>query len=143
MIFEAKSIAKQFDSKTVLEDASMYIDSGEYVCILGDSGCGKSTFARIVCGMLPADSGSFTKLGLSVQMVYQQPWSALDPHQRIGKGFREIIRYHHFAEGKEETEKLIGDKLACVGLDDIEEKTCLGRDAWTWRENYLVELFKL
>lgn len=90
------NVSKSFEEKQVLRGASMEIREGEIVGLFGTSGCGKSTLARIICSLETADSGSVEYSGapLSIQMVYQQPFSVLDPVQKIRNGFKELISYH-------------------------------------------------
>ena len=112
----------------VLHDVSFDVHRGEILGLVGESGTGKSTLAKVLCGICPPDQGKILvdgqclvsqnapydrKLGLSIQMVYQQPYATLDPHQKIGNGFKELIRYHGFApKGNEQA--LMDDVLAKV-----------------------------
>ena len=85
--------------------------------LIGSVGAGKSTMAKLLCGIYKPEQGEIfiddhllasasqsydRKLGLQIQMVYQQPYATLDPRQKIGVGFRELIRYHHFASKERE-----------------------------------------
>ena len=115
----------------VLHDVSFDVHRGEILGLVGESGTGKSTLAKVLCGICPPDGGRILldgqclvsqntpydrKLGLSIQMVYQQPYATLDPRQKIGSGFKELIRYHGFApKGKERA--LTEDVLVKVGLE--------------------------
>lgn len=117
MVFRAEGISKAFGKNRILCGAGLEISEGEIVGLYGGSGSGKSTFARIACGIIPPDEGRLDHLGLSVQMIYQQPWSALDPNQKVGKGFEELIRYHKFAVSREDASELADKKLSEVGLD--------------------------
>lgn len=127
-----KGLKKCFGEKTVLENAEMEIPDGCWVGLYGPSGIGKSTLAKILCGLLrpdagevlldgkllvSAESGYDRKAGLSIQMVWQQPHASLDGNQKIGAGLRELISYHHFAGNRAEADALIGKLLGEVGLD--------------------------
>lgn len=57
MYLELKHIKKSFGDKKVVQDLSLGLNKGELLCILGSSGCGKTTTLNIVGGFLPADSG--------------------------------------------------------------------------------------
>ncbi len=57
MYLELKHIKKRFGDKEVVQDLSLGLNKGELLCILGSSGCGKTTTLNIVGGFLPADSG--------------------------------------------------------------------------------------
>lgn len=111
----------------------MTIPNGSIIGVSGASGIGKSTFAKILCGVTAPDAGAVfldgkllvsqkeaydRKRGLAIQMVYQQPYATLDPSQKIGTGLRELISYHRLAENKRAAEKLIADILAQMQLPD-------------------------
>lgn len=87
-------------SLTAVDDVSLTIRSGEVVGLVGESGCGKSTTARAICGLTPVASGSIAFDGIPVeplklsrrpsqlqrvQMVFQNPYASLNPHRRVGQ----------------------------------------------------------
>lgn len=109
----------------------MTIPNGSIIGVSGASGIGKSTLAKILCGVTAPDAGAVfldgkllvspkeaydRKRGLAIQMVYQQPYATLDPLQKIGAGLRELISYHRLTKNRQETEKLIADILAQMQL---------------------------
>lgn len=84
---------------TALDNVSIQLGSGETVGIAGESGCGKSTLAKILAGLLPPDSGEIYYRGTplaqlnkaekqrfrrTTQMIFQDPFSSLNPRMRIG-----------------------------------------------------------
>ena len=130
-MLEIKNCCKSFGNQTVLQDVSMTIPNGSIIGVSGASGIGKSTFAKILCGVTAPDAGAVfldgkllvsqkeaydRKRGLAIQMVYQQPYATLDPSQKIGAGLRELISYHRLTKNRQETEKLIADILAQMQL---------------------------
>ena len=130
-MLEIKNCCKSFGSQTVLQNVSLNIPAGSIIGVSGASGIGKSTLAKILCGVMPPDAGEVSldgkllvsqkeaydrKRGLAIQMVYQQPYATLDPLQKIGTGLRELISYHRLAENKRAAEKLIADTLAQMQL---------------------------
>ncbi len=130
-MLEINNCCKSFGSQTVLQNVSMTIPDGSIIGVSGASGIGKSTLAKILCGVMPPDAGEVfldrkllvspkeaydRKRGLAIQMVYQQPYATLDPSQKIGAGLRELISYHHLAENKKAAETLIADILAQMQL---------------------------
>lgn len=130
-MLEIKSCCKAFENQTVLQDVSLNIHDGSIIGVSGASGIGKSTLAKILCGVMPPDAGAVfldgkllvsqkeaydRKRGLAIQMVYQQPYATLDPSQKIGTGLRELISYHRLAENRRAAEKLIADILAQMQL---------------------------
>ena len=132
-MLEINNCCKSFGSQTVLQNVSLNIPAGSIIGVSGASGIGKSTLAKILCGVMPPDAGEVSldgkllvspkeaydrKRGLAIQMVYQQPYATLDPSQKIGTGLRELISYHRLAENKRAAEKLIADILAQMQLPD-------------------------
>lgn len=130
-MLEIKNCCKAFGNQTVLQNVSMTIPDGSIIGVSGASGIGKSTLAKILCGVMPPDAGEVfldrkllvspkeaydRKRGLAIQMVYQQPYATLDPLQKIGAGLRELISYYRLAENRRAAEKLIADILAQMQL---------------------------
>lgn len=123
-------VDKAFNENPVLQDVSFDIPDGQIFGVFGKSGIGKSTLAKVLCGICPPDAGTITlddqilvsadhpydrRLGIRIQMVYQQPYATLDPSQKIGAGFTELIRYHRFRPKGEEL-SLTKEMLDKVGL---------------------------
>ena len=130
-MLEIKNCCKSFGNQTVLQDVSMTIPDGSIIGVSGTSGIGKSTLAKILCGVTAPDAGKIfldgqllvsekssydRRRGLAIQMVYQQPYATLDPSQKIGAGLRELISYHRLAENKKAAEAMIADVLAQMQL---------------------------
>lgn len=129
-VISMHNICKSFGGSPVLRDLSLEVPDGQICGVYGRSGIGKSTLAKILCGIYRPDkgeafldgkplfsgkSGYDRKTGSRIQMVYQQPYATLDPQQKIGKGFAELIRYHRFAPQGGEAE-MTREYLAKVGL---------------------------
>lgn len=109
----------------------MSVPGGRIVGIFGASGIGKSTLAKLLCGVLRPDAGTILldgqtlvsdaapydrRRGLQIQMVYQQPHASLDPSQKLGAGLRELIAYHHLAANRREADSQIRSILSEVQL---------------------------
>ncbi|MCB0051758.1 MAG: ATP-binding cassette domain-containing protein, partial [Caldilineaceae bacterium] len=105
-IIEVRNLTKQFgkgaEMVTAVDSVSFAIEPGETVCLVGESGCGKSTTGRMVAGLLEAtsgevifegknikqlDSAAFRRYRQTVQIIHQDPYSSLNPTQTI----RQII----------------------------------------------------
>ena len=130
-MLEIKNCCKSFGNQTVLQDVSLNIPDGSIIGMSGASGIGKSTLAKILCGVTAPDAGAVfldgkllvspkeaydRKRGLAIQMVYQQPYATLDPLQKIGAGLRELIAYHHLAANRREADSQIRSILSEVQL---------------------------
>lgn len=129
-MIEVKELCKAFGTKQVLNGVTLTIPDGAFFGVYGKSGIGKSTLAKVLCGVVTPDSGTvlldgkplfsekkgYDRLrGVRIQMVYQQPYAALDPRQKIGDGLIELIRYHRFAPKGKEKEGA-AEALEGVGL---------------------------
>jgi oligopeptide/dipeptide ABC transporter ATP-binding protein len=99
-----------------LDGVSFSVAPGEALGIVGESGCGKSTVARACLRLIEPDTGIVRFAGVDVasagsselrslrrrlQIVFQDPASALDPRQRIADALGEPIRVHGIARGQE------------------------------------------
>ena len=116
-MLEMQSISKSYGSKQVLSNASFHMRKGEIAGVMGPSGEGKSTIARILCGTVAPDSGSvffenelLTKAGQSfnkklrtaIQLIPQQPFASLDPRQTVGKAIEEPLLFHRIVKSRAE-----------------------------------------
>ncbi len=120
-MIEIKNLSKGFDGRTVLQKVTLDIPRGAFTGLYGRSGCGKSTLAKILCGALSPDEGEIfldgkqlflnrkydRETGKRIQLVRQQPFSALDPVQKIGDGLTELARYNKLAKTKAERRALV------------------------------------
>ncbi|MDA7776458.1 ABC transporter ATP-binding protein [Alphaproteobacteria bacterium] len=127
-IFGAKSNAKTLRA---VDGIDLTIGQGEVVGLVGESGCGKSTLGRIVAGILPQDKGDVlfngralvdkNKLkngsGLGIQMIFQNPASALDPRQKIIDAIAEAPLAHGLVHRSEAREFALR-ALKSVGLGE-------------------------
>jgi len=105
-----------------LDGVSFDVARGEALGIVGESGCGKSTVARACLRLITADAGSVRFDGVDVakasagelralrrrlQIVFQDPASALDPRQRIADALGESIKVHGIARGEAVTSAVL------------------------------------
>lgn len=117
------------DLKAV-DGVSFEIRRGETLGLVGESGCGKSTTAKLVLGLLPASAGTVTFDGKSVtavrdaawremrqrmQMVYQDPLGALDRRLTAERQIREPLDIFRIGQGPERDQRVL-DLLDAVGL---------------------------
>ena len=104
---------------------------GETLGIVGETGCGKSTLARLVCRLLDVTEGTIEfdgqditglkgdklrRLRREIQMIFQDPYSSLNPRKRIGAIIGDPFEIHGLAEGKE-LKKRVQELMELVGLN--------------------------
>jgi oligopeptide/dipeptide ABC transporter ATP-binding protein len=112
-----------------LDDVSLEVVRGTTFGIVGESGCGKSTLARLLVGLEAPTSGQLEidgevmtlrergnnkALARKIQLVFQDPFSSLDPRLNVEKALREVLRVHELHRGHES--ERVAELLAMVGL---------------------------
>lgn len=112
---------------TAVEDVSFTVSEGETLGIVGESGCGKSTVARCLVGLVCPDSGKVSLRGeplgarrtreqhRSVQLVFQDPYSSLNPRLSVRSVLEELLVRHNLASG-DALERRCRELVALVGL---------------------------
>ncbi|MDB5502390.1 MAG: ABCtype nitratesulfonatebicarbonate transport system ATPase component [Tardiphaga sp.] len=112
-------VTKVYDNGTVaLGPLDLAIRKGEFVSLLGSSGCGKSTALRIIAGLIQPTSGSVdtaTRSGHSIGFVFQEP--TLMPWCNVRENVRLPLKLAHMA--KAESDGRVADALAQVGLAEF------------------------
>lgn len=144
-LIEVNNIYKHFPIKRKISDVvmgrklrevkavdgiSLNIRKNEILSLVGESGCGKSTFARTLIRLYEPDRGEIMYDGKDIahfnrsmlkdynkkmQMVFQDPYSSLNPRMKIGDIFEEELAFHHICP-KEKMKEYIGQIIEKVGL---------------------------
>lgn len=113
-----------------VDEVSLSIRPGRSLGLVGESGCGKTSLGRAVVGLAPLTHGSISvaepasadripaarRLARSVQMVFQDPYSSLDPRQRISDAVAEPMVVHGIGAASERLDR-VAELLERVGLD--------------------------
>lgn len=100
----------------VLRDVSFDLYEGEILGLVGESGGGKSTLAKILCGMVHSYTGSVTVRGGPPQMVFQDPYSSLNPAHTVGWILSEPLRIQGMKAPQRQQE--VARMLHQVGLSE-------------------------
>jgi len=131
-------IKKGVFSKTIgyvkaVDDVSFQIKKGETLGLVGESGCGKTTIGRSLLRLIEPTAGTVMFEGKDVtklksdemkrirkdmQIIFQDPYSSLNPRMTVGGMITEILKYHQLAEG-EAAEKRVMYLLEKVGLSKL------------------------
>lgn len=114
-----------------VNDVSFTVYEGETLGLVGESGCGKSTLGRALLRLTPATSGDIlykgrsllslnktelTELRRDVQIIFQDPYSSLNPRKKIGPAIAEVLQVHDIGNGEQQRKQLVTELLQKVNL---------------------------
>lgn len=148
-LVEVRDLAKQFDVSPpwlnrvierkpkafvhAVDGVSFSIARGKTLALVGESGCGKSTVARLLVGLYGATQGSVSfdgediaktlsgpgaaKLRRRMQMIFQDPYASLNPRWKVLDIVAEPLREHGLIKTDAEARQRVGELLSAVGLN--------------------------
>jgi len=144
-LLEARHVSKSFvladgfvrrlrgrapETLTAVDDVSLTVYKGETVALVGESGCGKSTFGRLLLRLYEPTAGEILHNGVNIlnhdaratrelrtkiQVVFQDPYSSLNPTMTVGKAISEVLSVHKICPPEKRRER-VGELLQMVGL---------------------------
>ena len=115
IILEVSHVSVSYkEKKNVLKDISFMIKEGEIVGLVGESGCGKSTLSKAILGLLDIEEGEMIHHTKNPQMVFQDPFSSLNPKKKIGWILEEPLRIQKVP--KQERKQRVEEMIVKVGL---------------------------
>ncbi len=113
-----------------VDDVSFFINPGETLGLVGESGCGKTTVGRTILNLYKPTAGEIIYKGKQVKtkeeihkfrekatMVFQDPYSSLNPRMTVSDIIGEPLDVHKLCSGKKEREEKILELMAHVGLN--------------------------
>jgi oligopeptide/dipeptide ABC transporter ATP-binding protein len=140
-LVQVKNLVKHFPVRSGLlqrvvgwvkavDDITFHIYEGETFGLVGESGCGKTTIGRTLLRLLPATSGTVVfdnknlfdlnaaqlkRMRRDIQIIFQDPYSSLDPRMPVGESIAEGLRVHTNKTGRERRD-IVVEMLGRVGL---------------------------
>jgi oligopeptide/dipeptide ABC transporter ATP-binding protein len=141
-LVEARGLSKHYrvgrglfgrgaDVLRAVDDVSFALPSGTTVGLVGESGCGKSTLGRVLLALEkptsgevrfagrpvdPADKRAVRRLRREIQIIFQDPYSSLNPRQTVRGALEEVLRVHELCPPGERRAR-VDELLERVGLD--------------------------
>ena len=115
-----------------VNNVTLHVDRGEALCVVGESGCGKSTVARLIAGLLKPSAGEIHYDGERIddrtrnqllpmrkkmQMIFQNPYASLNPRMTIQQALEEPVKYHSPKLSRHEVQGKVAEVMLSVGVD--------------------------
>lgn len=133
---EAQDLGKTFrgksGTKTAISGLTFQVETGASLGIVGGSGAGKTTVASLLMGFIEPSTGtvlidgqprprqlrgrSRSEWARRIQIVFQDPYSSFDPHQRLGEAIDEVLRHHYRELDRRGRRTRIAELFSAVGL---------------------------
>jgi len=129
--FDKGKFVRKRESVKAVNGVSMNIAQGEALCVVGESGCGKTTIGRLVMGLLKPTNGSIHYAGNRIdglsreqlipyrrkmQMIFQNPYASLNPRKTVNYTLSEPVAYHFPELTKSERAEKVSEVMESVGI---------------------------
>lgn len=140
---EVRNLVRTFGSKrnkvTAVDRVNLSIPEGSVLCLVGESGCGKTTTGKMVAGLLKPSGGEvlyqgqsiwtgkgrkspgFKKFRLDVQIIHQDPYASLNPAHTVYDTLRYPLLRHGLVRNQQEAYERVRELLRTVGLGPVED----------------------
>lgn len=139
-IIELKNVYRSFKTGReivpVLQDLSFSVQKLEFLCLVGESGCGKTTTGKIMCNLLPPSKGTiefegediaslrgaaYRRFRRSVQIIHQDPYASLNPTQTVNDMLTYPLQRHRLGGGRPGIRQRVRELLELVDLTPVED----------------------
>ena len=129
--FHQGKLKRHKDSVHALNGVNLTINQGETLCVVGETGCGKSTLARVIMGLTTPSAGEIHYLDQRIdqlnnrqrmffrrrmQMVFQNPYASLNPRMTVYQTLSEPISFHNPQLSQAQVDEQIDELLESVGI---------------------------
>jgi len=130
--FQNGRFRRRQEAVHAINGVDLQVHKGEALCVVGESGCGKSTVARTVMGLLSPSAGEVHYDGKRIdnlkgrdvlpyrrkmQMIFQNPYASLNPRMTIQQTLEEPIHFHHPELARDEVRSKVQEVMQSVGID--------------------------
>lgn len=132
-VLEVSGLVKRFGDLVAVDDVTFALSPASSMAIVGESGSGKTTIAKMIVGLERPTSGTIVVCGTDrsrptrsagsrrargreVQIVFQDPYTSLDPRQTVERTLDEVVRLHHRLDPDGRRER-VGALAELVGFD--------------------------
>lgn len=137
--FKDGKLVREKEQVHAINGVDLTVNKGDALCVVGESGCGKSTIARVVMSLLSPTEGSIkydgkridnlstkdmTAYRKKMQMIFQNPYASLNPRMTIEETLLEPIKFHFPEKSAQEQRDMLEATMESVGIDP------------TWGERY-------
>ena len=123
VVLSIDSLTKSFGEKKVLDNVSLEVKKGERIGITGRTGSGKSTLLGLIASLYPPDSGNVIRNEKGTVLLFQDPFSSLDPKMRVKDVLREPMEIYQKRGWmkkmrKKEMDEFTYSSLNSFGIDE-------------------------
>jgi ABC-type dipeptide/oligopeptide/nickel transport system ATPase subunit len=114
-VLQIQNVSKSFGNLCAVDDVSIALEEGDNLAIIGESGCGKTTLAKMMVGLIKPDIGFIEAPAHSLQMVFQDPYQSLDPLWNV-RGILKEALWHERSLSTQQIQEKMEEMLVAVGL---------------------------
>jgi oligopeptide/dipeptide ABC transporter ATP-binding protein len=139
-LIEARDLTRTFGPRrervTAVDNVSLGIQEGEVLCLVGESGCGKTTTGKILAGLLKPSDGKiyfrgqdvwaqdrrgFKEYQLGVQLIHQDPYASLNPSHTIQRILSAPLTHHNMVPSRRQARHRVVELMEIVDLTPVED----------------------